>query len=70
MHCSKSENSNDGRIGSLTKHSILPLEMCPKRWCHNFEDTSSILLPLFLNEETFTSFSELITLMESLIESK
>ena len=44
IHCSKSENSNDGRIDAFTKRSILPLEIWPNRQCHNFDEIASILL--------------------------
>jgi hypothetical protein len=42
-HYSKSKNSKCGRIDSLTDRSILPLEIWPKRQCHNFEEIVSIL---------------------------
>ena len=61
MHCSKSENSKGERIDFLINCSILPLEIWPKRQCHNFEDTSCTLFRLFIafiDEETF-SFSVL-----------
>jgi hypothetical protein len=56
MHCSKSLNSNGRRIDSLTKRSILPLEIWPKRQCHNFDDTLSIrfrFLLTFVDDTTF-----------------
>lgn len=37
-HCSKSENSNGGKMSLCTSLSILPLEIWPKRQCHNFDD--------------------------------
>jgi hypothetical protein len=40
LHCSKSENSNGGRILFLTSLSILFLEIWPKQQCHNFDDAS------------------------------
>ena len=43
IHCSKSENSNGGRIDAFTKRSILPLEIWPNRQCHNFDEIASIL---------------------------
>ena len=69
IHCSKSENSNSGRIDFLINRSILPLEIWPKRQCHNLEDTSWTLFCLFLtfiDEEAF-SFSVLtsFTFLES-----
>ena len=56
IHCSKSENSNGGRIDAFTKHSILPLEIWPKRQCHNFDEIASIhlhFLVTFSYEEVF-----------------
>ena len=44
LHCSKSESSNGERIPFLTCLSILPLEIWPKRQCHNFDNTSWALL--------------------------
>jgi len=40
MHCSISENSSGGRISFFTNLSILPLEIWPKRQCHNFDDST------------------------------
>ena len=60
IHCSNSENSNGGRIDAFTKRSILPLEIWPKRQCHNFDEIASIrlrFLVTFSYEETFL-FSE------------
>ena len=44
MHCSKSENSNGGRISFLTNLSILPFEIWPKRQCHNFDESNVLFL--------------------------
>ena len=44
LHCSKYENSNGGRISFLTSLCILPLEIWPKRQCHNFDNASWALL--------------------------
>ena len=44
LHCSKSESSNGGRISFLARLSILPLEIWPKRQCHNFDNASWALL--------------------------
>jgi hypothetical protein len=43
-HCSNSESSSGGSIDSLTKNSILPLEIWPKRQCHNFDEESILFL--------------------------
>jgi len=72
IYCSKSKNSNGGRNDAFTKRSILPLEMWPKRQCHNFDEIASILLRFlvpFPHEEEF-SFLELTTLTFSDNESK
>ena len=72
IHCSKSENSNGGRIDAFTKRSILPLEIWPKRQCHNFDEIASIrlrFLVTFSYEKAF-SFSEQATLTFSINESK
>ena len=72
IHCSKSENSNGGRIDAFTKRSILPLEIWPNQQCHNFDEIASILLrflvPFPLEEEFL--FSKLTTLTFSDNESK
>ena len=44
MHCSISENSNGGRISFLTRLSILPLEIWPKKQCHNFDESWVLFL--------------------------
>ena len=48
LHCSKSESSDigriSGRISFSTCLSILPLEIWPKRQCHNFDNASWALL--------------------------
>ena len=44
LHCSKTESSNGGRILFLTSLSIFPLEIWPRRQCHNFDDASWALL--------------------------
>ena len=57
MHCSKSENSKGGRIDFLINYSILPLEIWPKRQCHNFDDTLGVLfrfLFALFDEDTFS----------------
>ena len=72
IHCSNSENSSGGRIDALTKCSIPPLEIWPKRQCHNFDEIASIrlrFLVTFSYEEAF-SFSEQATLTFSINESK
>jgi len=72
IHCSKSENSNGGRIDACTKRSILPLKIWTKRQCHNFDEIASILLRFlvpFPHEEEF-SFLELTTLTFSDNKSK
>ena len=72
IHCSKFENSNGGRIDAFTKHSILPLEIWPKRQCHNFDEIQSIRLRFFVTfsyEEEFL-FLELATFTFSDNESK
>src|SRR5690348_10573151 len=57
MHCSKSENSNGGRMLFLIILSILPLEIWPKRQCHNFDETLGVLFLFCFDEDTlaFTS---------------
>ena len=60
IHYSNFENSNGGRIDALTKRSILPLEIWPKRQCHNFDEIALIrlrFLVTFSYEEAFL-FSE------------
>ena len=57
IHCSKSENSKCGRIDSLTNRSILPLEIWPKRQCHNFEETVSILFRFLVTSVDGESFT-------------
>ena len=57
IHCSKSENSNGGRIDAFSERSILPLEIWFKRQCHNFDEIASILLRFlvpFPYEEEFS----------------
>ena len=56
IHCSNYEDFNDGRIDALTKRSILPLEIWPKRQCHNFDEIALIrlrFLVTFSCEEAF-----------------
>src|SRR6185312_16131054 len=72
IHCSKSENSNGGRIDVFTKHCTLPLEIWSKRQCHNFDEIASIrlrFLVTFSYEEAFL-FSEHNSFTFSYNESK
>ena len=72
IHCSNSENSNGGRIDAFIKRSILPLEIWPKRQCHNFDEIASIRLHFFVTfscEEEFL-FLQLIIFTFSDNESK
>ena len=72
IHCSNSKNSIGGRIDAFTKRSILPLEIWPKRQCHNFDEIASIHLRFFVTfsyEEEFL-FLELATFTFSNNKSK
>ena len=72
IHCFNFENSYGERIDAFTKRSILPLEIWPKRQCHNFDEIASIRLRFFVTfsyEEEFL-FLELATFTFSDNESK
>uniref|UniRef100_A0ACD5TH92 Uncharacterized protein n=1 Tax=Avena sativa TaxID=4498 RepID=A0ACD5TH92_AVESA len=62
MHCSMSENSNEGRISFLTRLSILPLEIWPSLQCHSFDESRVrfLFFCALFDKETFpfTSHTE------------